>query len=353
MKHNHDDLEELLEKIDIESYLDREGIDYKVRSGRSGTQLNLKECPYCGGDGWKVYLNADTGLGNCFSGSCDKKTFNKYSFIQGHTGLGGKALREHLRSVATEFGWRPPRKAVVAVHTDVKELKLPPTLPLPIKGRNLSYLQNRGIDLDACKYFHLSFCREGYFGMRVIIPIFDLEGNLVSFQGRDITGSADEKYLFPAGFASTGEHLYNGHNVFKTDHIVVCEGVFDVIATKLALDRDPELRDIVPIGTFGMALSVPQLDKFQILQRRGVKTITMMWDGEVAATKHAVAAGIQLKGLGFHVRLAMLPPGEDPNSIPPNIVRDSYYAAKSLDKVAAVQIIMERIRQNKVAGLTK
>src|SRR5690606_9971530 len=110
------------------------------------------------------------------------------------------------------------------------------------------------------QYFALRFCHKGLwkyrdevrgncfvdFSQRIIIPVFDLDGNLVSFQGRDITGKAEKKYLFPNGFASTGEHLYNGHNVQRTARIVVGEGAFDVAATKVALDGDPDLRDVVP-----------------------------------------------------------------------------------------------------------
>ncbi len=93
---------EILEKIDIEAYLDREGIEYRGPYGSSGLQLNLKTCPVCGGDKWKVFLNAESGLGNCFSGSCDTK-FNKWKFIRAHTELGGHALDEHIMAVGAEI----------------------------------------------------------------------------------------------------------------------------------------------------------------------------------------------------------------------------------------------------------
>jgi DNA primase len=96
-----------------------------------------------------------------------------------------------------------------------------------------------------------------HYNRRVLIPIYDLDGKLVSFQGRDITGTAEKKYLFPPGYArATGEHLYNGHNVIgRPSDVVVGEGAFDVIAIKVAFDADPTLRDVVPVGTFGKHLS--------------------------------------------------------------------------------------------------
>ena len=349
-----EEVTEILDKLDIETYLDSQGIDYRVTHGSRGEQLNLHVCPKCGGDKWKVFINAETGLGNCFSGSCESK-FNKFSFIRAYTGLSGRDLDEHIMSVGAEIGWRPPRKSAVAVHTDVKDLKLPKSFPLPIRERNLAYLENRRINLSIATYFHLRYCQKGWFkyqlsgedkftafDKRIIIPIFDLDGNLVSFQGRDITGEADRKYLFPNGFASTGEHLYNGHNVHNTAKVVVGEGVFDVMATKIALDGDPELRDIVPIGTFGKHISENQVSKFLELAKRGVKEVTIMWDGEVAATDSAITAGLRLKGLGFKVRIAMLPKDCDPNEVLAEEVRRAYYGAIELTLTNAAKIKLLR-----------
>lgn len=349
-----DEIFEILDKLDIEAYLDREGIDYRHAHGSSGAQLNLKTCPCCGGDKWKVFLSVESGLGNCFSGSCEMK-FNKWKFIKAHTNLGGREMMEHIKAVGIEIGWRPPRKSVVAVHTDIKDLKLPHSFPLPIKGRNLAYLANRGISLDIAKYFHLRYCQKGLFkyraderdryvpfDQRIIIPIFDLDGTMVSFQGRDITGTAEKKYLFPNGFSSTGEHLYNGHNVHGTKRVVVGEGSFDVMAQKIALDEDPDLRDVVPVGTFGKHLSINQLEKFSLLKDRGVEEVTFMWDGELAATDAAIDAALQVRGLGLRARVAMLPEGCDPNEVPTEVVRRAYWSAKAISLSSAALLKMER-----------
>lgn len=347
-----DDIFKILDQLDIEAYLDREGINYREAHGSSGAQLNLQTCPCCGGDKWKVFLNVESGLGNCFSGSCEMK-FNKWKFIKAHTGLSGKNLMEHIQAVGIEIGWRPPRKSVVAVHTDIKDLKMPHSFPIPIRERNLAYLENRGISIDTAKYFHLRYCQKGLFKYRaddrdiyvpfdnrIIIPIFDLDGEMVSFQGRDITGEAIKKYLFPNGFSSTGEHLYNGHNVHTTKRVVAGEGVFDVMAQKIALDQDPDLRDVVPIGTFGKHLSVNQIEKFAKLKDRGVEEVTFMWDGEKAATDAAVEAALKVKGLGLRTRIALLPAGRDPNEVAAEVVRQAYWCAKEVTMATATLIKM-------------
>lgn len=353
------ELQEAIDKIDITEYLEREGIDYRETHGSRGPQLNLKECPSCGGNRWKVFISAETGLGNCFSGSCEIR-YNKWKFIKAHTGLDDRKTAAHICQVSKEMGWRPPRKSTVKVVTETKELKLPYSYPLPIRGKNLPYLENRGITTNIAEYMHLRYCHKGLFGYidtygnkkyqdfsrRIIIPVFDLDGKLVSFQARDITGEAEKKYLFPNGFASTGTVLYNGHNVHNTERVLVGEGVFDVAALKIAIDRDYDLRDAVPVGTFGKHLSFghedSQLAKFIELQKRGVREITFLWDGEIKATDDAIAAGKMLKNLGFRVRIAMLPNNKDPNEISSDVVAAAYWKAMVLDSTSIIKIKMLR-----------
>lgn len=359
MRSEDSELVEVLDRLDMELYLDREGIEYRCTHGSRGPQLNLKTCPVCGGDKWKVFLNRETGLGNCFHGSCNEK-FNKFKFIRAHVGLDSKGATAHIFQTSKEMGWAPRKKVEVAVSASSEKVKLPYSFELPINGRNLAYLDNRGIDAQTAKYFHLRYCKRGLFaytdnygnrkfvdfGNRIIIPVFNLDGELVSFQGRDITGSAEKKYLFPNGVASTGALLYNGHNVRATERVLVGEGVFDVAAQKVALDKEPDLRDIVPIGTFGKHLSFghedSQMAKFVELQRRGVKEVTMMWDGEIQATDDAIKAGFMLKGIGLNVKIAMLPFGKDPNEVPPSEVVRAFYGAEPLTTASALKIMMKR-----------
>jgi DNA primase len=230
MRAGHDELQDMLAALDIEEWLNRQGIRYRVTRGARGTQLNVCECPCCGGAHYKVYINRETGLGNCFHGDCEKR-FNKWSFIRASLGeIPTPEVINHIREVVREQGWRPSssHRAAMAVNLATK-LILPESAALPVDGRNLRYLDNRGVPGDIARYFNLRFSQRGVFrysapeggmrtqdyAMRVIIPVFDLNGDLVSFQGRDITGKAEKKYLFPPGFAATGSHLYNGHNVIR------------------------------------------------------------------------------------------------------------------------------------------
>ena len=244
------ELHELINNLDMESYLDFMGIDYKHTSGSSGPQLNIKTCPSCGNSKWKVYMNESTGLGNCFSGSCQMRTFNKWRFIKATLDEAPNgAVYKHLKDVSIELGWKP-RKITSAVSYSAGEILLPACIKMPdINGDIHPYIADRGITPEICEYFNLSYCHDGVFNtvdatgkskvmdfsQMIIIPIFDLDGNLVTFQGRDVTGEREPKYLFPSGIQSSGRFLYNGHNAIRAKHIVVGEGVFDVMAMKMAI----------------------------------------------------------------------------------------------------------------------
>ncbi len=355
------ELQAALDKIDIEQYLDQEGVAFSHSYGTRGLQLNLHECPACGGGGRKTYINAESGLGNCFHGDCGIK-FNKFKLIWKVSGLSGNELVKHISALAEDQGWMPKK-----VRAEIKRgaLALPSKLrPIPEGERHLRYLAERGVTEDSARWFQLTYCHGGWWGYkldtgeerwvsydkRVVIPITDLDGTLVSFQGRDITGTKEPKYLFPTGFAVAGSHLYNGHNFIDGTHThaVVGEGAFDAIAIHQALLGHASCSAMLPLATFGMHLSSGpdgQIAKFIRLKERGLKTVTMMWDGEGRAMTGAVKAGLQLAELGLNVQVARLPAGYDPAQgpdkmpTPPELVRQAIFKATFLTRMSAIKLL--------------
>jgi len=345
------ELEEALAQIDMEGWLDAEGIDYKIGRGHSGVQVNLKECPLCGHDKWKVYLNAESGLGKCFV--CEQG-LNKWKIINGFTpGMGGRETVDHIKSYARTQGWVAKKTTTVAVNLE-SDLIIPQSVALPVGGRNLGYLDNRNITGAYSEYFGFRFCVRGGFkyidhngrpkvqnyDSRVIIPVFDMQGELVSFQGRDITGKADLKYLFPPGFASTGAHLYNGQNAIGAKRIAIGEGAFDVAAIKIAIDKDMSLRDIVPVGTFGKSLSFgdedSQMAKLMYLRDKGLQEVIFLWDGEAKTILAAIEAALRVRGMGLTARVAVLPLDKDPNEVPETVVQSAIWKSTVITQTSAV-----------------
>ena len=352
-------IERMLAGLDMEFYLDREGIEYKNTHGSSGPQLNLRECPSCGGDKFKVYLNAENGLGNCFHGSCEAR-FNKYTFIKAHLDTEDfKVVRAHVGAALRDQGYRPSKQIEIKATDIEKQLcTLPISFALPINKRNLKYLTNRGISADIAEYFHLRWCENAFyyfektngksgwqdFSKRVIIPVFDLDGNLVTFQGRDTTETAEQKYLFPSGLPGTARFLYNGHNAIGASRVTMGEGSFDVMAIHIALAADENTADVGVVGSFGKHLSYgardcrDQLGALMELKAKGLKEVTIMWDGEQPALMDAIKAALKIKSIGLVAKIALMPKGKDPNEVNPETVRRAYRQAIVITTKTATQL---------------
>lgn len=336
--------DEIRSELDLEFVFERESMPYKIGRGASGMQINSKHCPECGDSRWRTYLNADTGLGNCFV--CNAP-YNKLTFLKAHFGLEWREFFALCGDLLKEQGWRPKRLVTAAV--DAGAVKLPYSHALPLEtGENLAYLEQRGITADYARYFNLRWCEYGWwdavkddgekwqqkFDNRVIIPVYDLDGDLTTFQGRDLTGRAERKYLFPIGLPGTGRYLLNGQNVHLTKEVVMGEGAFDVAAIKIAFDDEVALRSIVPVGSFGKHLSYGALDgndqigRFLKLKANGIERVTIMWDGEEKALVAALDAAKRLTGIGLVARVALLPLDKDPNEVLPEVVRKAYWEAQ-------------------------
>lgn len=363
----YESLREMIESLDFEAWLDLEGIDYRVTTGKSGRELNIRQCPMCGGDSWKVYFNPNRRIGVCFHGSHPQdKQYNVFRFIQEHSGERGKALADYIEQVSMELGFMPKVRHEIKSDVTLKaEIRMPISLNIADEMETLpDYLLNRGLTKTLCKYFDLRWSEHGThvywdaekqegrtqdFSNRVMIPVYDLDGNLATFQGRDITGEARRKYLFPQTLPASGRYLYNGHNAIGKETVIVGEGAFDVIGLKRALLTEPTLFPFIePVGTFGMHLSggveetaQDQIGAFLKLKAKGLKNIVLMWDSEPKTIGVTISSAQKLVRCGFNVRLAALGEDEDPGDAPPEKIIAAYYRAKKFDNRLAMMLKMK------------
>ena len=321
-----------LDELDVEQLVAYEGYEYRIGNGKSGVQLNVKTCPNCGREDYKVYLNAETGLGNCFG--CNYK-YNKYKFIKVSRGFTRHGdLVRYVDGITPSVSYKPK------VHPDAYKLntdwKLPINKKLELEEDLPQYLKDRGVDGKLCKRFDLRICENGFykyndfnersrfvdFSNRIIIPVHSIDGELVTFQGRDTTGEADKKYLFPNMLPGTARFIYNSHYALKqkAKKIVLSEGVFDVFAVTKALESDLKYVDYTACGTFGKHLSIAvsnvnsadQLTDLYKLYEEGVEEFIILWDGEPKAIKAAIEAALSLEAYGLYTTVAKLSGDKDP-----------------------------------------
>lgn len=329
-----------LNELDVEQLVSYEGYEYRVSNGKNGLQLNVKTCPRCRREDYKVYLNAESGLGNCFG--CEQK-YNRYTFVKLSRGFVlHSEVNRYLSSIAPSVSYRPK---MPASHYKLNlDWKLPLNKRIELEEDVPEYLSERKVNAKLCKRFDIRICNNGFyeyedffdrkrfvdFSNRIIIPVYSIEDELVTFQGRDITGKSEKKYLFPNMLPGTGRYIYNANYALKNKakKVVLSEGVFDVFATTRALETDIKYQSFAACGTFGKHLSIAtknsntddQLSDLIKLKLGGVDEFILMWDGERKALIAAVEVAIQLNGLGLYTTVAKLSDDLDPDETPLELV---------------------------------
>lgn len=355
-----------LKELDFELFLQNEGIKYRRTVGKSGRELNIKECPICGNSHYKVYFNPKSGVGVCFAGSHPQdEQLNKFVFLRAYSGLKGPDLRKYIDRLMLEQGWRPqePEKPLERDLGLTNDITLPFHYKLPTESGELpQYLIDRNINAELCDYFDIRLCVDGKhayvdpetdrvysqdFSKRILIPVYDLDKKMRTFQGRDITGNSEKKYLFPSRLPASGRFLYNGYNAIGKPTVVVVEGVFDCWSVKRALMSELSLRDYVePICTFGMHLSgsisftqEDQLGTFLKLKHRGLKNIILMWDTEQQAIANTIKAAEKLTSIGLNVKIAFFDrDGQDAGDSSNAEIIKSYFKSKAFNKMLALKM---------------
>jgi DNA primase len=147
------------------------------------------------------------------------------------------------------------------------------------------------------------------FRARLLFPIHDLRGRPVGFGGR-LLGPGEPKYLNSpeTPIFRKGGTLYNLHAaknaIRKEENVILVEGYFDVHRLVLAGAENV----VAPLGT---ALTSDQA----ALLRRFAPTALLLLDSDMAGLKATFRAGDELLRHEMRVRVATMPPGEDPDSL--------------------------------------
>jgi DNA primase len=147
---------------------------------------------------------------------------------------------------------------------------------------------------------------------RILFPIHDLRSRVVGFGGR-LLGPGEPKYLNSpeTDIFHKGKQLYNLHQargaIRKEESVLLVEGYFDVIRLSLAGVEHV----VAPLGT---ALTAEQAS----LLKRFTSAATLLYDSDLPGLRATFRSGDELLRHGVRVRVATLPPGEDPDTLVKN-----------------------------------
>lgn len=256
----------------IYEYLKDYNIDY-MTEGHKHCQPGWvqMECPFCTGhEGFHLGFNEQSGVFNCWR--CGPHPLSEV-LKQIH----GINWRHEVGEVYTNGRPYPhePNRPSLPRKT---EIELPKSF-LPINDRNghnriCQYLKERQFDWrKLTKEWDLHFSGPvGNYAFRVIAPIY-YQDKIVSYQGRDYTGKAQEKYKAcrMEDEAVHHKHTLYGLNKAIGDTVVVVEGITDV--WRLGPGA---------VATFGIKYT-----NWQIMELKRFKRIVVFFDNDPQAVHQA------------------------------------------------------------------
>jgi DNA primase len=186
-------------------------------------------CPFCKHHKRKMSLNFAKGKYKCWvcdiSGSIRKlvrkkanyENFQKWKLLDGEVDLNTNL--DDLFAEASEASEEVlilPEKFVSL--TDKEEFLS--------RKKALNYLKKREIDQQDILFWKIGFCFDGEYKDRIVIPSFNINGDLNYFIGRSITGSKFNKYKLPQ---ASKDIIFNELNINFDHDITLVEGIFDAI----------------------------------------------------------------------------------------------------------------------------
>ncbi|NQY93645.1 MAG: DNA primase, partial [Campylobacteraceae bacterium] len=180
----------------------------------------------------------------------------------------------------------------------------------PTSGDTINYLKSNFLNLADAK--DLGVIDTGTNGLysrfieRITFPIYALNGKIVGFGGRTITGHNAKYVNSPQTKVFNKSRLLYGYNlakekIYKNNQIIITEGYLDVIMLHQAgFDN--------AVATLGTALTADHLP----ILKRGEPQVIVAYDGDKAGLNAAYKASIMLSHSEFEGGVVIFGEGKDP-----------------------------------------
>ncbi|MEI7577266.1 MAG: DNA primase [Armatimonadota bacterium] len=335
----NDDRDEIRRRIDLVDL-----VSQRVRLKRSGKNYTGL-CPFHDDKSPSFYVNPALGRYTCFS--CGEKG-DVFTWTMKTQGL---EFREALQLLADQAGVKLTSYSGPAQDKSEREGWLATMQSALIFYRNelnksstaKAYCENRDIPQSVIEEWELGYApdvrealvsqlkRDGHqlaeaerlflvqgdqqtgyrdkFFSRLMFPIRDDRGDLVGFGGR-VLGDGTPKYINSSDtpLYRKSRVLYGFHKardrMMKERHAVLVEGYLDVIACHRAGVKEA-------VASLGTSLAE---DHAKLLKRFCDK-VTILYDADKAGEKAAMRAVEILGEVGLQCRIALMPQGEDPDTL--------------------------------------
>ena len=210
------------------------GRKIKILEDFLGSYYNSKDellfnCPKCEHHKKKLSVNIDKDVFKCWV--CD---YNGRSITRLVFAYGGPQNREQWKKECgivdfSEEEDKEPKPEPISLPEEFLTLTSRKSTPLSLSAR--AYLRSRGVSYDDILWWKIGYCPDGEYAGRVVVPSFDLEGEVNFFIARNYKDSF-HKYKNPK---ATKDLIFNELYLDWNKDIVLVEGVFDAIVAGNAI----------------------------------------------------------------------------------------------------------------------
>lgn len=202
---------------------------------KSGEEICINS-PFTDDKGFHCWCNTKKGVFHCWKTDESGSLYNLVMELEGCNYLDAKDILGEDQLLA-DLEAKVASFFVKEIKVEKKEVFL--ELPKDsLKISNLSkdnkfriisekYLSNRKLPID-----DLYVCISGKYAMRIIIPYYDNKGNLIYFNGRDITGKSKLRYRGPEKELGIGKNevVWIKHWPKEGETVYLTEGEFDAMS---------------------------------------------------------------------------------------------------------------------------
>ena len=245
-------------------------------------------CPFCNHHKQKLQVNTETQKWHCWTCNSGGK---KLTSLLKKLDVDRKTI-SIIREIYGDSNYNPQledadTKVYISLPKEFISLNESPKGFNPEYKHAIHYLSERGIGIKEIIKYNIGYCKEGLYSRRVIIPSYDINGQLNYFVSRSYYSEEKMKYKNPP---ISKNIICFDSQVNWNEPIILCEGVFDAITIK---------RNAIPLlGKFPSKLLVEKIFM------SGITDIIISLDND--AINEALKAAEYFRKNGIHVKMMYL-----------------------------------------------
>jgi len=190
---------------------------------------HLFNCPKCKHHKPKLSLNFDKNVFKCWV--CDYVGKDIGRLVYSYGSLENKSQWKTIAGVV-DFSEVDHEKEILEVSLPEEFITLSGKEINPLSIPPRQYLKARGLTRDDLVWWKMGYCPDGDYKQRIIIPSFNMKGDLNYFIARSYTSGEWQKYCNPP---AEKDFIFNELYLDWNKDITIVEGVFDAIVAGNAI----------------------------------------------------------------------------------------------------------------------